>query len=372
MQLSASEADEASPSPKRAKLSVAAAASRARDPSESLSSSAWEESEAEATTSAGGKKKRRGKRRHRQGRQEFACDECGRSFHKRKALADHRAYLHSGETLWACPDCEKSFRYQSHLRAHQKRHQGYPCPYGPREEADEDEESHRREPCPFVGETFHKLRSHLSAAHPKSHVCADCGKGFQKPAFLRRHRAQTHEKARPCPVTGCPVQVLPAKGGASAAIPNLAAHLASAHPEVAKSHQTSRQTSSNSLEKSHVCPKEGCDARFDKAALLRRHRREVHEGARSPRPPRFLCSQEGCGRAFNQAGKLEAHENFHAGHRPFGCPGVGCGRAFCGREGLAKHLRKAHATSLQGLVAVAEATGVLSSSAEEDHSKDTE
>lgn len=52
----------------------------------------------------------------------FKCEECGKGFFRRKALARHML-VHSNEAKWVCSDCGKSFKIKFNLRVHMRTHE---------------------------------------------------------------------------------------------------------------------------------------------------------------------------------------------------------------------------------------------------------
>ncbi|XP_076263520.1 uncharacterized protein LOC143198275 [Rhynchophorus ferrugineus] len=54
--------------------------------------------------------------------QGFKCEECGKAFFRRKALARHRL-VHSDVAKWICSDCGKSFKIKFNLRVHMRTHE---------------------------------------------------------------------------------------------------------------------------------------------------------------------------------------------------------------------------------------------------------
>ncbi|XP_069054906.1 uncharacterized protein [Lepisosteus oculatus] len=142
-------------------------------------------------------------------------------------------------------------------------------------------------------------RSRAAAAAEKRFGCAQCGRGFSRPAHLAIHRrVHTGERAYSCAQCG----------------------RSFGRPDTLKTHLRV-----HTGERPFACPQ--CGKSFTHSNTLKTHL-HIHTGAKP-----FACPQ--CGKSFRDASTLRAHRRTHLGDRPFGCPE--CGRRFNKAGGLRRH-----------------------------------
>jgi len=87
-------------------------------------------------------------------------------------------------------------------------------------------------------------------------------------------------------------------------------------------------------ERPFACPMPGCPKRFIQKSALKVHI-NVHTGARP-----YKCQV--CSKAFADTSSLARHRRTHTGRRPYKCQVVGCGKEFCRRVTLTRHVQRNH------------------------------
>ncbi|KYO27906.1 gastrula zinc finger protein XlCGF57.1-like [Alligator mississippiensis] len=251
------------------------------------------------------------------------CPECDKSFKSNTALTIHER-SHTGERPYKCPTCAKGFPSKGDLKRHQKTHVG------------------RKDTAPGRGRSqpqklqMRPLRSPPAPKRP--HLCAQCGKGFNKSRDLRKHQ-RTHTAARPfaCPDCGSTFrlkQILVShqkvhRGEKPFPCPACGKHFGQKH------HLLSHQRV-HTGEKPFPCP--ACGQRFSQKHHLVSHQR-IHTGERP-----YPCAH--CGKSFKDKKTLVIHQRVHTGERPYRCGE--CGKTCSQKQHLKSHQRVHRGTQLLG------------------------
>ncbi|XP_058142440.1 zinc finger protein 496 isoform X2 [Dasypus novemcinctus] len=111
------------------------------------------------------------------------CSVCGEMFSDSEDLDGHLE-THEAQKPYTCSACGKSFRLNSHLLSHQRIHL----------QPDGLEPAPRKDPGPSDNESS-SLRPLLEKGKGKlGFKCCDCGKVFQRPDHLARHRNSLHTR----------------------------------------------------------------------------------------------------------------------------------------------------------------------------------
>uniref|UniRef100_A0A8C1B4Y4 C2H2-type domain-containing protein n=1 Tax=Cyprinus carpio carpio TaxID=630221 RepID=A0A8C1B4Y4_CYPCA len=143
-----------------------------------------------------------------------------------------------------------------------------------------------------------RVQSHAAV---KTHVCGQCGKGFDRADLLRNHR-RTHTGERPFACGQC--------GKSYGHQGQLRTHLRT-----------------HTGERPYGCSV--CGKRFNEHNQLKVHLR-THTGERP-----YSCAV--CAKTFTNAGNLRSHGRVHSGEKPYACGQ--CGKSFSGAGDLKTHLR---------------------------------
>ncbi|GAA6061777.1 hypothetical protein JCM10212_001383 [Sporobolomyces blumeae] len=87
-------------------------------------------------------------------------------------------------------------------------------------------------------------------------------------------------------------------------------------------------------ERPYVCDWQGCGKAFIQRSAL-----TVHVRVHTKEKP-HIC--EACGHAFSDSSSLARHRRIHTGKRPYKCDVPSCGRTFCRKTTLVKHVARNH------------------------------
>ncbi|XP_059334587.1 zinc finger protein 648 [Ammospiza nelsoni] len=241
----------------------------------------------------------------------FRCKKCGSSFHSMSKLQEHRR-AHLLENSYRCPICAKGFSRAANLRMHKLIHSSerpHKCP-----ECDKGfirtadvwrhlRNVHKIERSMVIlasgmarnpWSVVHHGQQHNAEcpdqacpANPKSHeddfkpyACPTCGKGFDKPNLLSKHKV-IHREDKPYKCQEC--------GMAFVQLLRLKRH---------------QQTHSGA--RPFYC--EECGGTFTRLASLQRHHR-IHTGEKP-----YSCNF--CGHSFTESGTLRRHERTHKLDKP--------------------------------------------------------
>lgn len=207
----------------------------------------------------------------------FRCPyspECSAAFSKKIRLTWHLK-VHDGDRPYKCSvaDCSKSFTRPYHLTRHTQKSHG----------------SNFELPSKFVCKfpdcgkalcTHRLLERHMKRVHEGPQFsCLLCSSKFRRKRELKLHEVvHTNVLPYPCAFDGCCKSFLTAN--------HLTRH--------EKTHD------------GHVCPVEGCEAKFETWSLLRKHKSVKHRKLHA-------CSH--CQKSFVRKASLDAHVETHAEER---------------------------------------------------------
>lgn len=178
----------------------------------------------------------------------------------------------SGKTSVTCQHCGKDFRYEFRLKTHiQKQHSDvdgvlpqYPC-----------------DRCDFQAETRGSLLKHMNVH--MDYPCKHCDECFLSKPLLRKHLV-IHADLRPyvCAYEGC-------------------------ERAFKSQHRLKEHEVLHSDARPFVCGIDECTFAFKTAKACDVHRNEVHNLIEK----RLCCSFEGCDQKFYKQAMLKRHENKH-------------------------------------------------------------
>nr|XP_013809746.1 PREDICTED: zinc finger protein 501-like isoform X1 [Apteryx mantelli mantelli]XP_013809753.1 PREDICTED: zinc finger protein 501-like isoform X1 [Apteryx mantelli mantelli]XP_013809762.1 PREDICTED: zinc finger protein 501-like isoform X1 [Apteryx mantelli mantelli] len=235
----------------------------------------------------------------------YRCKKCGASFQGMNELQEHKQ-IHLVENSYRCPVCGKEFFRAANLRMHKLIHSSdrpHKCP-----ECDKGfirtadvwrhlRNVHKiersmvilgngmaRNPWSIVHRNQHSVEytdqpcaenRKAEEEDYKPYACPTCGKGFDKPNLLSKHKV-IHRQDKPYKCQECGmafVQLLRLK----------------------------RHQQTHSGERPFYC--EECGGTFTRLASLQRHQR-IHTGEKP-----YSCAY--CGHSFTESGTLRRHERTH-------------------------------------------------------------
>ncbi|XP_064193685.1 zinc finger protein 260-like isoform X1 [Anguilla rostrata] len=270
-----------------------------------------------------------------EGREEFICTCCRKTFPDALELQTHEEEQHGTGKRFGCSESGKAFACSSVPEKHQRIHSKRGKSFSQISNLKTHQITHTREKCfrcTVCSKSFahlYDLKHHQSVhTGKKPHSCDECGKSFAKLSRLKTHqRVHTGEKPYSC--NEC--------GKSFAQLSTLKTHQRLhtgekpyscnecgkrfAYLSNLKSHQ-----SVHTGEKPHSCDE--CGKSFAHLHTLKTHQ-SVHTGEKP-----HSCDK--CGKSFAQVSTLKTHQMVHTGERPYGCSL--CGRRFSRNRGLQRHI----------------------------------
>ena len=116
------------------------------------------------------------------GHKDFKCDLCGKSFSEKGKLKRHNYTVHEGHKDHNCDSCGKLFSTASILRNHIN-------------QVHDDTKVHQCDSCSESFSKSRKLKIHINTVHKghKGHKCKLCAQSFTQSGYLKVHIHTIHE-----------------------------------------------------------------------------------------------------------------------------------------------------------------------------------
>ena len=114
----------------------------------------------------------------------YACEECGKSFRRRKLYNNHLMRHHSSDgEEHKCTQCEKKFKNRAYLAQHMNTHK--------------DIKPHQCQHCDANFATWSGMDKHIRYKHTKEkpYKCLECDLRFVEKSKVRRHMLRIHDHA---------------------------------------------------------------------------------------------------------------------------------------------------------------------------------
>ena len=204
------------------------------------------------------------------------CSKCFR-FLNPEDFDKHEESCDGKPIPFACPQCKKEYKFKTLLNHHMKSHQAV------------EEREFACDECEFRAAYYRNLEKHMDNVHNENreriHPCADCGKLFFKPEHAQKHRSMN------CIVT-------PEN------------HVCTQCSKTFKSaNAVKRHLLTHSDERTVPCDLDGCTMLFKTKRLLTYHKKEVH----GLQTKKYKCTYEGCEQKFYKESLLKRHSVTHTG-----------------------------------------------------------
>lgn len=215
----------------------------------------------------------------------YPCKKCGSSFRGVSELQEHRR-AHLLENSYRCPICAKGFSRAANLRMHKLIHS-----------------SERPHKCPECDKGFIRTADvwrHLRNVHKIERSMVILANGMARNPWSVVHRSQHSAE---CPDQACP-------GKAKSQEDDFKPY---ACPTCGKGFDKPNLLSKHKVihreDKPYKCQE--CGMAFVQLLRLKRHQ-QTHSGARP-----FYCEE--CGGTFTRLASLQRHHRIHTGEKPYSC-----------------------------------------------------
>ncbi|XP_068055466.1 zinc finger protein 648 [Anomalospiza imberbis] len=216
----------------------------------------------------------------------YRCKKCGSSFRGVSELQEHRR-AHPLENSYRCPICSKAFSRAANLRMHKLIHS-----------------SERPHKCPECDKGFIRTADvwrHLRNMHKIERSMVILASGMARNPWSVVHHSQQHNAE--CPDQACPANPKAQEDDLKPyACPTCGKGFDK--PNLLSKHKVIHRE-----DKPYKCQE--CGMAFVQLLRLKRHQ-QTHSGARP-----FYCEE--CGGTFTRLASLQRHHRIHTGEKPYSC-----------------------------------------------------
>ena len=260
------------------------------------------------------------------GKKNFPCEKCEKSFLRKEHLARHTKIVHDDGIKvkrlkrFKCGKCEKSFFENRKLKRHYEGvHEGL--------------KKHKCDQCQAKFNLEYSLKRHLKFVHDntnKKHKCEYCPSLFKRKDSVHLHMKKFHERL--LSEKNC----LDEKFVKSTDLPVLESIQMNSNSDDSKTNPAQpdqvKENKSNDVEKKNSCEK--CRKQFIRKDYLKRHIEVIHNGIK-----KFKCGK--CDKTFSDNYHMKIHIDIvHYGVFNFKCDK--CSKQFTRKYYLKKHTEVVH------------------------------